>query len=70
MPAVPIWVRIVSWHVLKFDDPNVTACGLEVGEDDEIHDHLPTDFWQSKSCENCFRHVMTAKEIWEASIPA
>jgi hypothetical protein len=65
--AAIIWVRIASWHVLKFDDPASTACGLEIAEEDEVFDSLPPEFWKSKSCENCFRHVVAAKEQWEGT---
>jgi hypothetical protein len=65
-----IWVRIASWHIVKFDDPNSTACGLEIADEDEVTESLPPDFWESKSCENCFRHVAAAKQQWEASIPS
>jgi hypothetical protein len=49
------WVKIASWHVLKFDDPASTACGLEVGDDDELHEGLPPDWYETKSCETCLR---------------
>jgi len=61
------WVLLASWHVLKFDDPRSTACGLEVGDEDEVLESLPPGFWQERSCENCFRKVMSAKMIWEAT---
>jgi hypothetical protein len=47
------WVKIASWHILRFDDPKATVCGLEVGEEDEVSDELGT----GKSCENCLRII-------------
>lgn len=49
--AEQLWVKIVSWHGLKPDDPNATLCGEEVGEDNEVRDALPAE----KSCELCLR---------------
>jgi hypothetical protein len=60
------WVKIASWHVLKFDDPSSTSCGLEVAEDDEIFETLPPDWWEEKSCETCLR-IKEAKAAMEAS---
>lgn len=48
------WVKIASWHALRFDDPKATVCGLEVGEDDEVSD---TFVAKEKSCENCLRLI-------------
>lgn len=51
-----LWVQIKSWHVVRFDDSSVTACGLEIDPDsDEIVDDYPR---QEATCENCFRLVM------------
>lgn len=61
------WVKIASWHVLKFDDPASTACGLEVAEDDELFDGLPTEWWKEKSCETCLR-IKEAKAEQELSL--
>jgi hypothetical protein len=60
------WVKIASWHVMKFDDPSSTVCGLEVTEDDEFHDGLPDKWWESKSCETCLR-IKEAKAEQEAT---
>jgi hypothetical protein len=60
------WVKIASWHVLKFDDPAATVCGLEVGEDDELHEGLPHDWYETKSCETCLR-LKEAKAEQEAT---
>lgn len=49
------WVKIASWHILRFDDPAATACGLEVGEDDEVLEELPAKWFEDKSCETCLR---------------
>lgn len=64
--AAITWVKIASWHVMKFDDPASTACGLEIGEDDEIFESLPPEWWKEKSCETCLR-LKEAKAAQEAS---
>lgn len=51
--ANQLWVKIVSWHGLKPDDPNATLCGEEVSEDNEVVDELPAE----KSCELCLRII-------------
>jgi hypothetical protein len=61
------WVKIASWHVLKFDDPASTVCGLEVSEEDEIFEGLPTDWLKTKSCETCLR-IKEAKAEQEISL--
>jgi hypothetical protein len=49
--AKQLWVKIVSWHALRPDDPDVTVCGEEVAEEHEVSDELPAE----KSCELCLR---------------
>ena len=46
-----LWVKIVSWHALRPDDPDATVCGEEVTEENEVVDALPAE----KSCELCLR---------------
>lgn len=64
--AAITWVKIASWHILRFDDPNTTACGLEVGEDDEVMETLPPDWFEDKSCETCLRLKTKAEAAAQA----
>lgn len=54
------WTKIGSWHSLKPNDPNITRCGIEVADEDEVLTALPSEWRKEKACETCLRLMATS----------